>query len=131
MPLFLAGYPDNMEAFLKANPGLSHVLIKFYVSKIIVREEPTDVATNMINGQDMKIIKSLSISSCISGSFMITVINTAMHVPFARYPGCHQKSNLRLAKSGVRLPVVKPILSRFEDRKISRKRRICSAFSGS
>jgi SpoVK/Ycf46/Vps4 family AAA+-type ATPase len=53
--VFAAGYPDNMEAFLKANPGLSSRFDKVLRFEDYSPEELNDIANNMINGQDMKI----------------------------------------------------------------------------
>ncbi len=53
--VFAAGYPENMEAFLKANPGLSSRFDKVLRFDDYSPAELNDIAGNMIQGQDMKI----------------------------------------------------------------------------
>jgi SpoVK/Ycf46/Vps4 family AAA+-type ATPase len=53
--VFAAGYPDNMEAFLKANPGLSSRFDKVLRFEDYSPEELNEIALNMINTQDMRI----------------------------------------------------------------------------
>ena len=53
--VFAAGYPDNMEAFLKANPGLSSRFDKVLRFEDYSPEELNEIAVNMINTQEMKI----------------------------------------------------------------------------
>ncbi len=53
--VFAAGYPDNMEAFLKANPGLSSRFDKVLRFEDYSPAELNEIAVNMINAQDMKI----------------------------------------------------------------------------
>ena len=53
--VFAAGYPDNMEAFLKANPGLSSRFDKVLRFEDYSPEELNEIAVNMINGQEMRI----------------------------------------------------------------------------
>lgn len=53
--VFAAGYPDNMEAFLKANPGLSSRFDKVLRFEDYSPEELNEIGMNMITGQDMRI----------------------------------------------------------------------------
>ena len=53
--VFAAGYPDNMEAFLKANPGLSSRFDKVLRFEDYSPEELNEIASNMINLQEMRI----------------------------------------------------------------------------
>ncbi len=53
--VFAAGYPDNMEAFLKANPGLSSRFDKILRFEDYSPEDLNEIAVSMIHGQDMKI----------------------------------------------------------------------------
>lgn len=53
--VFAAGYPDNMEAFLKANPGLNSRFDKVLRFEDYSPEELNEIAVNMIRGLDMKI----------------------------------------------------------------------------
>ncbi len=53
--VFAAGYPENMEAFLKANPGLSSRFDKMLRFEDYSPEELNDIAINMISCQEMKI----------------------------------------------------------------------------
>ncbi len=53
--VFAAGYPDNMEAFLKANPGLSSRFDKVLRFEDYSPEELNAIAVSMIQTQDMRI----------------------------------------------------------------------------
>lgn len=53
--VFAAGYPDNMEAFLKANPGLSSRFDKVLRFEDYSPMELNEIAVNMITTQEMKI----------------------------------------------------------------------------
>jgi SpoVK/Ycf46/Vps4 family AAA+-type ATPase len=53
--VFAAGYPENMEAFLKANPGLSSRFDKVLRFEDYSPEELNDIAVSMIQRQDMRI----------------------------------------------------------------------------
>ncbi len=53
--VFAAGYPDNMEAFLKANPGLSSRFDKVLRFEDYSPEELNEIAINMIQVQEMRI----------------------------------------------------------------------------
>lgn len=53
--VFAAGYPDNMEAFLKANPGLSSRFDKILRFDDYSPEELNEIALHMIQNQDMRI----------------------------------------------------------------------------
>jgi SpoVK/Ycf46/Vps4 family AAA+-type ATPase len=53
--VFAAGYPDNMEAFLKANPGLSSRFDKILRFEDYSPQELNEIALHMITEQDMKI----------------------------------------------------------------------------
>ncbi len=53
--VFAAGYPENMEAFLKANPGLSSRFDKVLRFEDYSPEELNDIAINMINSHEMRI----------------------------------------------------------------------------
>ena len=53
--VFAAGYPENMEAFLKANPGLSSRFDKVLRFEDYSPEELNDIAVSMIHHQDMRI----------------------------------------------------------------------------
>ena len=53
--VFAAGYPENMEAFLKANPGLSSRFDKVLRFEDYSPEELNEIAVNMIHHQDMRI----------------------------------------------------------------------------
>lgn len=53
--VFAAGYPDNMEAFMKANPGLSSRFDKVLKFEDYSPEELFEIATSMINSQEMRI----------------------------------------------------------------------------
>lgn len=53
--VFAAGYPDNMEAFLKANPGLSSRFDKVLRFEDYSPVELNEIAVNMITAQEMKI----------------------------------------------------------------------------
>jgi SpoVK/Ycf46/Vps4 family AAA+-type ATPase len=53
--VFAAGYPDNMEAFLKANPGLSSRFDKVLRFEDYSPEELNEIAINMISSQEMRI----------------------------------------------------------------------------
>ncbi len=50
--LFVAGYPDNMEAFLKANPGLNSRFDKTLKFEDYTPEELTDIAVKMLSEQN-------------------------------------------------------------------------------
>ena len=52
--VFAAGYPDNMEAFLKANPGLSSRFDKILKFEDYSAEELTDIARKMIEDEGLK-----------------------------------------------------------------------------
>ncbi len=53
--VFAAGYPDNMEAFLKANPGLSSRFDKILRFEDYSPEELNEIAIHMITAQEMRI----------------------------------------------------------------------------
>ncbi len=53
--VFAAGYPDNMDAFLKANPGLSSRFDKVLRFEDYSPEELNEIGINLIHGLDMKI----------------------------------------------------------------------------
>lgn len=53
--VFAAGYPDNMEHFLKANPGLSSRFDKVLRFEDYTPEELNEIALNMIQEQDMRV----------------------------------------------------------------------------
>ncbi|MDQ3015571.1 MAG: AAA family ATPase [Bacteroidota bacterium] len=53
--VFAAGYPDNMEAFLKANPGLSSRFDKILRFEDYSPEELNEIAMHMINTHEMRI----------------------------------------------------------------------------
>ena len=53
--VFAAGYPDNMEAFLKANPGLSSRFDKVLRFEDYSPEELNEIAMQMIQVQEMRI----------------------------------------------------------------------------
>ncbi len=53
--VFAAGYPENMEAFLKANPGLSSRFDKVLRFEDYSPEELNEIASNMIAIHDMRI----------------------------------------------------------------------------
>ena len=53
--VFAAGYPDNMEAFLKANPGLSSRFDKVLRFEDYSPEELNEIAVSMISAQEMRI----------------------------------------------------------------------------
>ncbi|MEP6647791.1 MAG: AAA family ATPase, partial [Saprospiraceae bacterium] len=53
--VFAAGYPDNMEAFLKANPGLSSRFDKILRFEDYSPEELNEIAMSMITEQEMRI----------------------------------------------------------------------------
>lgn len=53
--VFAAGYPDNMEAFLKANPGLSSRFDKVLRFEDYSPEELNEIAIHMLNSQEMRI----------------------------------------------------------------------------
>ncbi len=53
--VFAAGYPENMEAFLKANPGLSSRFDKMLRFEDYSPEELNEIAINMITAQEMRI----------------------------------------------------------------------------
>ncbi len=53
--VFAAGYPENMEAFLKANPGLSSRFDKILRFEDYSPAELNEIAMSMINGQEMRI----------------------------------------------------------------------------
>ena len=53
--VFAAGYPDNMEAFLKANPGLKSRFDKVLRFEDYSPAELNEIATNMIASQEMRI----------------------------------------------------------------------------
>ena len=53
--VFAAGYPDNMETFLKANPGLSSRFDKVLRFEDYSPEELNEIGMNMITAQDMRI----------------------------------------------------------------------------
>src|SRR5690606_1292748 len=53
--VFAAGYPDNMDAFLKANPGLSSRFDKVLRFEDYSPEELNEIAVNMIAARDMRI----------------------------------------------------------------------------
>jgi SpoVK/Ycf46/Vps4 family AAA+-type ATPase len=53
--VFAAGYPENMEAFMKANPGLSSRFDKVLRFEDYTPEELNEIAIQMINGHEMRI----------------------------------------------------------------------------
>ncbi|MEO6133394.1 MAG: AAA family ATPase [Saprospiraceae bacterium] len=53
--VFAAGYPENMEAFLKANPGLSSRFDKILRFEDYSPEELNEIAMSMITEQEMRI----------------------------------------------------------------------------
>ncbi|HZV71547.1 MAG TPA: AAA family ATPase [Saprospiraceae bacterium] len=53
--VFAAGYPENMEAFLKANPGLSSRFDKILRFEDYSPAELNEIAMSMITGQEMRI----------------------------------------------------------------------------
>ena len=53
--VFAAGYPENMEAFLKANPGLSSRFDKVLRFEDYSPEELNEIAIHMLNSQEMRI----------------------------------------------------------------------------
>lgn len=53
--VFAAGYPDNMAAFLKANPGLSSRFDKVLRFEDYSPEELNEIAIQMLNAQEMRI----------------------------------------------------------------------------
>lgn len=53
--VFAAGYPDNMDAFLKANPGLSSRFDKILRFEDYSPEELNEIGMNLILSLDMKI----------------------------------------------------------------------------
>ncbi len=53
--VFAAGYPDNMETFLKANPGLSSRFDKILRFEDYSPEELNEIAIHMITTQEMRI----------------------------------------------------------------------------
>jgi DNA replicative helicase MCM subunit Mcm2 (Cdc46/Mcm family) len=53
--VFAAGYPENMEAFLKVNPGLSSRFDKVLRFDDYSPEELNEIAIHMINTHDMRI----------------------------------------------------------------------------
>ena len=53
--VFAAGYPENMEAFLKANPGLSSRFDKVLKFEDYSPEELYEIGLHLIQSQDMRI----------------------------------------------------------------------------
>jgi SpoVK/Ycf46/Vps4 family AAA+-type ATPase len=53
--VFAAGYPDNMDAFLKANPGLSSRFDKVLRFEDYSPEELNEIGINLIHSLEMKI----------------------------------------------------------------------------
>jgi len=53
--VIVAGYPDNMETFLKANPGLKSRFDKTIFFEDYSSDELTEIATNMIQSEGYKL----------------------------------------------------------------------------
>lgn len=53
--VFAAGYPDNMEAFMKANPGLSSRFDKILRFDDYSPDELADIALKMYHDEDLKV----------------------------------------------------------------------------
>ena len=101
--VFAAGYPDNMEAFLKANPGLSSRFDKVLSFEDYSPEELNEIAVNMINSQEMRITpKALE---HLTGYFKFLYDYRDKYFGNARsirqvIQDVIKNQNLRLAKSG-------------------------------
>ena len=101
--VFAAGYPDNMEAFLKANPGLSSRFDKVLRFEDYSPEELNEIAINMINSQEMRITpKALE---HLTGYFEFLYNYRDKYFGNARsirqvIQDVIKNQNLRLAKSG-------------------------------
>lgn len=101
--VFAAGYPDNMETFLKANPGLSSRFDKILRFEDYSPEELNEIAINMINSQEMRITpKALE---HLTGYFEFLYKYRDKYFGNARsirqiIQDVIKNQNLRLAKSG-------------------------------
>ncbi|HUR31968.1 MAG TPA: AAA family ATPase [Saprospiraceae bacterium] len=102
--VFAAGYPDNMESFLKANPGLSSRFDKVLRFDDYSPEELNEIAISMINGQEMRITpKALE---HLMGYFKFLYDYRDKYFGNARsirqiIQDVIKNQNLRLAKAGV------------------------------
>lgn len=101
--VFAAGYPDNMETFLKANPGLSSRFDKVLRFEDYSPEELNEIAINMIISQEMRITpKALE---HLTGYFEFLYKYRDKYFGNARsirqiIQDVIKNQNLRLAKSG-------------------------------
>ncbi|MDZ4747762.1 MAG: AAA family ATPase [Saprospiraceae bacterium] len=102
--VFAAGYPDNMETFLKANPGLSSRFDKVLRFEDYSPEELNEIAIHMIHAQDMRItpkaLEHLTTYFKFLYDYRDKYFGNARNIR-QTVQDVIKNQNLRLAKSGV------------------------------
>ena len=102
--VFAAGYPDNMEAFLKANPGLSSRFDKILRFEDYSPEELNEIAFSMINAQELRItpkaLEHLNAYFKFLYEYRDKYFGNARNIRQV-IQDVIKKQNLRLAKAGI------------------------------